>query len=258
MTVPGGEIPFCSILSQAADEPPTGSATQVSAWFLLEVDAAWGRKATDENELPPAVQAHLRAHLDAVPGARAQLIKQTPRPERRGIAFFVAVPDAQPPALYAFRLADYENLTALDLTTMVGGGAAFERYRSDERLLIVCTNGKRDACCAKFGLETYEALSRLGGELVWRTTHLGGHRFAPNVVCLPDGLMYGRVSADSAAPLLDACRAGRIDLGHFRGRSAYDEGAQVAEHLLRERTGLTALTRCGWFLKRHRASSSGR
>ena len=58
---------------------------------------------------------------------------------------------------------------------------------------FVCTNGQRDLCCARFGLPTYAALRERVGERVWQTTHVGGHRFAPNVLTLPQAALYGRV-----------------------------------------------------------------
>ena len=45
-------------------------------------------------------------------------------------------------------------------------------------LLLVCTHGRRDACCAQFGRPTAMALARRYGTAVWETTHVGGDRFA--------------------------------------------------------------------------------
>ena len=110
-----------------------------------------------------------------------------------------------------------------------------------EPMFLVCTNGKRDACCALRGRALMTALSVAHAESVWECTHLGGHRFAGNLVCLPDGIVYGRVSAIDGPALVEAYLGGRVDTSVLRGRSAWPAPAQVAEVLLRERSGLNGL-----------------
>ena len=69
---------------------------------------------------------------------------------------------------------------------------------------------------------------------VWECSHLGGHRFAPNLVCLPDGLWFGRSEAAVAAEY----ERGRVALEHLRGRSSFPATVQAADHFVREREGL--------------------
>ncbi len=69
----------------------------------------------------------------------------------------------------------------------------------DHPLLVVCTHGKRDRCCAKNGRPLYDALRReTESGWVWQSTHVGGDRFAGNVVVFPQGLYYGRVEPGDA------------------------------------------------------------
>jgi hypothetical protein len=73
---------------------------------------------------------------------------------------------------------------------------------------------------------------------VWQTTHLGGHRFAPTLVVLPQGLCYGRVEEGEVAALAAAVRQGEVfRLDRLRGRTALSRPEQMAEILVRERTG---------------------
>ena len=108
-------------------------------------------------------------------------------------------------------------------------------------IFLVCTNGKRDACCALRGRALVGALAAEHGERVWECTHLGGHRFAGNLVCLPDGIVYGRVTAADGPRLASAYLDGIVDAARMRGRSAWPAAAQVAEQALREREGLTGI-----------------
>ena len=109
-------------------------------------------------------------------------------------------------------------------------------------LFVVCTHGKRDACCALHGRPLYDAIRRAAGpELVWQSTHVGGDRFAGNVVVLPHGLYYGRVAPHDVAGLLAAHASGRIDLDRYRGRSGYPFPVQAAEYAIRESGGLVGI-----------------
>ncbi len=112
----------------------------------------------------------------------------------------------------------------------------------DHPLVVVCTHGKRDRCCAKYGRPVYDALRReTASEWVWQSTHVGGDRFAGNVVVFPQALYYGRVEPDDSAGLLDAHNAGQIDFERYRGRAAYTFPVQAAEHGLRKAEGLLGI-----------------
>jgi hypothetical protein len=109
-------------------------------------------------------------------------------------------------------------------------------------LLVVCTHGKRDRCCAKNGRPLYDALRHeTESNWVWQSTHVGGDRFAGNVVMLPQGLYYGRVEPGDVQELLEAHASGRIDMEHYRGRAAHSFPVQAAEHAIRESEGLVGI-----------------
>jgi hypothetical protein len=109
----------------------------------------------------------------------------------------------------------------------------------DHPLFLVCTHGKHDRCCAKYGRPLYDAVSeQVEDDWVWQSTHVGGDRFAGNLVVLPEGCYYGRVEPSEAWPVVEAALAGRIHLPYFRGRSCHGFAAQAAERSVRELTGL--------------------
>ena len=94
---------------------------------------------------------------------------------------------------------------------------------------------------------------------MWQSSHIGGDRFAGNVVFLPEGLYFGRVEPAEAWPVLDEYLAGRIDLAHYRGRSAYSFAEQAAERA-RARGGRAYRRRRprARLARRRETSSSGR
>lgn len=106
-------------------------------------------------------------------------------------------------------------------------------------LVLVCTHGRRDPCCARLGPPAYEALEgHLDRSLLWQSSHHGGHRFAANVLVLPWGVQLGRVGPADAVDVAAALRDGRIPLAHHRGRTLYEPRVQAAEVAVRRAHGL--------------------
>jgi hypothetical protein len=233
----------CSASSRAAGEQLFASAARADHWFLLEEPHPHGDQAFEEARLPAAVKDHLSRGAAACPNSRIQLIKKGAQFAGEGIKFFVAVNHEEQPNLYEFTLSRYEDLLDLDLAAMAAEDARYRQHDRTEPLFLVCTNGRRDPCCASLGLPLYRELRNMDRENVWQTSHVTGHRFAPNVVALPHGVYYGYVTPGGAQSLVDAHRRGRMFLPAYRGRSCYEKDPQAAEALLRNRFGLQELYR---------------
>jgi hypothetical protein len=103
---------------------------------------------------------------------------------------------------------------------------------------LVCTHGAHDVCCAVRGRPLARALPTVGPPAdVWETSHLGGDRFAANVVVLPWGFLYGQVPEDGGG-LVAEHAAGRVALPFLRGRTGLAPAAQAAQHHARRELGL--------------------
>jgi hypothetical protein len=174
-------------------------------------------------------------------GVKVQLIRQEGSRDRAGRTLFIAVTDDQSPAVYRFTLDSYDDIQALDLESVVAQAAAYASHLLSGPLIAVCTHGKRDRCCARHGVAVYEALQGEWGENLWQTSHIGGHRFAANVLHFPHGIAYGRVRADDAPSLSRAIREGSIYPDCLRGRVRYRGGEQAAETFLRQARGKWAI-----------------
>jgi hypothetical protein len=238
MTNEGRTRQLCCEGSLEVGEQLFATASRVDVWLLLEYNAAWGAKALPESGLPDDIKAFLNRQLETIPNARFQFIKQERKStDRDGVRFYVARSAPGDAALYRFALADEKELLTLGIPAILRGD--YESSRIDETLFLICTNGKRDLACARYGIPLYRAMSKHSDESTWQTIHLGGHRFAGTMACVPEGLFYGRVGAGDVEQLINAYRAGQIDPHHYRGRSSYDPPVQAAEYFLRERTGNT-------------------
>jgi hypothetical protein len=184
------------------------------------------------------LKEHLRTELAAVPRARLLFVKKPARGSR--IAMRVLFGTSRPGAesLFELKVEHADELLGVELAAALAGtgpSAISGAEGVDGPLFLVCTHGKRDRCCALHGRPLYDALRlEAGSDRVWQSTHVGGDRFAGNVVVLPHGLYYGRVGPADAAGLLAATTSGRIDLDRYRGRSAYSFPVQAAERAVRE------------------------
>lgn len=226
----------CSVNSLATGEPIYGTASQVRRWILVEQPGPWGIDAVGQSGLPLDVATRLRALARTV-GARLLLIRRHGRTPDGTRAAFAVVSTANVRRIERFAFDDPAALLAIDwgpLRTFdpVGGEAV------DDPLYLVCTNGSHDTCCARFGRPVAATLHDRDGVDAWEASHFGGDRFAGNVVCLPDGIYYGRVTPDTAAEVVARHRAGMLSLDHLRGRSFSPFVAQAAEYFVRVERGM--------------------
>ena len=121
-----------------------------------------------------------------------------------------------------------------------GHGAGWEP--DGERYVLVCTNGRHDPCCATYGRPIVRGLrATKWADEVWECSHIGGDRFAGNVVLLPDSLYFGRLDLAAAERVLATHDEGRLVLDEFRGRSTFRLPEQAAEHFVRRELGVDAL-----------------
>ena len=125
----------------------------------------------------------------------------------------------------------------LDLDSLVAGVVPESCILEDEPVFLVCTHAKRNACCARIGLPLARSLAEFLPDRVWETSHVGGDRYAANLVCLPHGIFYGSMSQAAAIAAADAYRSGEIILDRFRGRAGIPEPLQAVEHFARTHTG---------------------
>jgi hypothetical protein len=236
------ELP-CATLSRALGEPLYGTASRVRGWVLLEQPGPWGRDAVPESRLDPglaraldraAAAAHLRLLLIRRPGRAGP---GDPRPH----TCFVAHTSRAGRWLERRRLDDPAELLELDMARVVAGERPGFGEEVTEPVYLVCTNGRHDRCCATYGRPLALALQASHGELVWESSHVGGDRFAGNLVCLPGGHYFGRVGPADAERVVALHRKGTIDLDHYRGCCVDPPAMQAAEWFARSQTGLTGV-----------------
>lgn len=242
----------CTPASLQRGEPIAGTATHVRTWLLLEHSGPWGRTALRDARLPDGVGAALQ-EVARQHRAKVLLIRR-PRSARDGgrLNVFAACSHPERPRLEHGTVADAREVLDLDLGALRAGGTT-GLETAPAPIFCVCTNGRHDACCAEFGRPAALALDRAHPDLTWEVSHIGGDRFAGNMVVLPEGLYYGRLDAEAAVAVAGAHLAGALDLDHLRGRSSHPMAVQAAEIALRRRLGLVDLTAVT--VREHRADA---
>jgi hypothetical protein len=234
---PPRERTFCSQLSISSEECRYGTASAIlHHWFLIEYPRPWASDAVEAAILPVPVKEHIATRLEAIPQSRVLLIKQGPQLVDE-ITFYVAISTEMQPRLYRFRFSTYDELLNLDVQAVIDGATRFDPYRAVDPLFLVCTHGTHDMCCAKFGLPVFHELSAQLGKQVWQCSHVGGDRFAANVLAFPHAIYYGHIEPAEAAAMVEDYQANRIYLDKYRGRSCYRFPVQAAEYFLRCDTG---------------------
>jgi hypothetical protein len=226
---------FCSDLARAEGDQVLGTAKTIRLYLAVEYWPPWHRKAAQSELLPAEVRGWLSDLKGRIPDSRFLLVRQ-PESKDRKPACFVAIPCETGSALYRFSLRDYADLLSLDIDAILAGRS--ELPSAEAPMFLVCTHGKHDKCCARNGNPVVNALREEFAAEVWETSHLGGCRFAANLLCLPQGLLYGQISPANASAVIRRHKQGAVTLEHFRGRCSFSKPVQAAEHFLRREMGI--------------------
>jgi len=205
-----------------------GTAGRADRWLLLEHRPPWGKDGTDDSGLPDALVSWFRA-IDS----RVHLLRQPGRPEGPPLAFAARTTEAG---------GSLVRLPIERLEDVVDADPVRDGIPVEGPLVMVCTHARRDVCCGTHGVPVYNALRRhVPRELLWRSSHQGGHRFAANVLALPEAVQLGRVLPEAAGDVAGALAERRIPLRFYRGRALHAPEVQAADAAVRTALGLDRL-----------------
>lgn len=231
-----------------------GTASPASFFVAVEQPGPWGRDAFDRPDLGGVDGGKLIEARVAAAGGRALLIRHPGRhvawrtPHARHVLVAGGPPGA--PWLLEGTVARDTVLASVDwgLATQESPDALLAccptLALAREPALLVCTNSKRDLCCALKGRPIALMAAERHPGRVWECSHTGGHRFAPTGIVLPLGQYLARLTPVLALAALDAARLGRLaaeSLGpvHDRGRGHLPAPQSAAESWVRAAVGET-------------------
>ena len=244
---------MCSVFSETNGEDPCGSAPMWAHCLVIEIPTPWEHEVMDSSAFPTGLAEVFEQH----PDVRLQVIQPDDIYSVDGHSRIMLFSRPEGPVR---DMARKEYLVPSDLlfdavTTVLNGGngdlSQWEQHNGGMRDLLVCTHGSRDICCASIGQPTYMELhSRYSNShtRVWRLSHTGGHRLAPNVIDMPSGRYWSRLTPNLARQVAD--HSGDVSLlhGSYRGWPAIaSPGAQMVER--------EAFMREGWDWTKRRIES---
>jgi hypothetical protein len=231
---------FCSAQSRAVSEKTFGTASIGQVWILLEYPFAWGPHALEDSNLPLPVKNHLKRALKSITHAKLLFIKQERARLKHRSLFIIRCRESNS-FIQKFTLDDYNQLTEIDFAAVASGQQSSEKTLTSDPLFLVCTHGRRDKCCAKFGYPIYKSLREEREEAVWQSSHVGGDRFAANLLCFPHGLFYAHVTEEIGRTIVKEYAEERITLQNYRGRACFSNAVQAAEFFARTESGIREL-----------------
>lgn len=246
--------PFlCSAAAQQAGEDLSATAGHYQTYILIECPTPWAAKVFNSPSIPPA----LRHYIDAAKANKSVrflginrevsntthttllIYERTARSLNllaadnftsgyQGYEFHLSSLDRVVPFLEAYWQGQPSQKTDLKKSAQ----------RIEQQNILVCTHGMRDKCCAKLGQPVYREAKHMAdkGTLpnvrIWKASHIGGHRFAPTAITLPDGRYYGRLSLSALQAIVT--RQGAIDQLRpvYRGWGLLPQPLQILEQQL--------------------------
>ena len=233
---------FCTVAAQQAGEQIIGTASHYDTYVLVECPKPWPAGAFAAKGMPAALRKFIKA---------AKL--------KRSVQF-LCVADQRSADAAKTRVLIYEKAKQHDgfingyvghefsVDSLAQVVSCVEAHWKRENVapetviqasdLLVCTHGMRDMCCARFGqpfcrqAKHLAKLRKLDNTRVWQVSHIGGHRFAPTVISLPDGRYYGRLTVESLEAITN--RQGSIQQMQpvYRGWGLLPQPVQVLEQQL--------------------------
>lgn len=231
MTDAADRFDRCSIQATLRGDPMIGSAFPAGRLLLVEQPGPWGRAGLLASRFNTAVAHRLVARLEAR-GIRVVAVRRPGRHQPDGPRRW-AVADCRPgrEGVTWGRFGDEHELLDLDVPGLLDAPAA---GGATEPAYLVCAHGTHDACCAIRGRPVAAALEARRPGRVWECSHVGGDRFAANVLVLPAGLLYGRVQPADADHLVELSDRGGVDPALLRGRVGFTSAEQAALVLAHE------------------------
>jgi hypothetical protein len=256
------ESRLCSAFSTANSESAGGSAFSWKRSLMVEVPEPWDGQIIRSRHFPQGVFKAVATADGSDREAKLHCIlpdDEYSRPDHTRVILF-----SRPKGHFSrFDKDDFlvptEKVLALAEAIVSSDRdlSAFEEYRQDTaatRDILVCTHGSHDTCCGTFGYPIYDRLRNglareAGSNLrVFRVSHLGGHRFAPNFVDMPEGRNWVRMGVGDVDDLLLRRRApSELKLFHrgWAGLDTPQEQSAEQEIFMREGWEWTTRDRSG-------------
>jgi hypothetical protein len=222
----------CSLWARTQSLSPAGTAGSYKGYLMLDTPLPWPR---DVSEIPEI--AEMAGLLD---GAGLRVQATVPSGSERRAVLYDRPDRSHWSGALTGRSAVLDPDAQAAVRHLLAGGGDVETGKD----LLVCGHGRRDVCCGSSGTDL--AMALLHGVLprgarLHRTSHTGGHRFAPTFIVLPEATLWAFADIDLVRRVLEHDGDAAEVADRYRGCAAL-EGPRV-QALERE-----VLREVGWDL----------
>jgi hypothetical protein len=225
----------CASWARVVELDPAGTAPTTDVFVLVEHPLPWPKDISGDPSL--AVLQAVAAEAAGGRSVRVQAVAVEAGLGTRRVVVFAA---GAPPFVGYGRsegAGTVDELPGIVADLVAAPPQTAPSTRTTD--VLVCTHGSRDACCGSQGTRLFlEADAGIEGVAVWRTSHTGGHRFAPTAITLPDGNYWAFLDQPALTGILDRTLPAADAAAHLRGCAAFSPAAQVADR--------AALAKRGW------------
>ncbi|MBR8840385.1 MAG: sucrase ferredoxin [Stigonema ocellatum SAG 48.90 = DSM 106950] len=232
---------FCADHSQQAGEDIIGSASNYQTYILVECPLPWLSETFNSKWVPENLRILEKEVKQAKLPIKFLLIANNTSHKVNTTTLLIYHRKEGLDNGYQkleFQLANIEQVATVVRKWLWNGLPNHELQTTATRDILVCTHGSHDMCCARYGNPFYHQATTTVSDLsfnhvrVWKSSHFGGHRFAPTAIDLPEGRYYGKLDSESFNSILT--RTGNIKCLNlvYRGWGILSTAIQVLEREL--------------------------
>lgn len=203
----------CSTWARSQLVDPIGTAGTYNGFLLCEWPLPW---PADVSEVPQFVEIARSAQSL---GIRVQAVVPHSAIERKVALYKWDGARSR----YVGVEAPFDDGSASTALDLMAGPSTAGSTPIDAVDLLVCTHGTRDRCCGSLGTSLHRALQtgdRFQADKnvrIRRTSHTGGHRFAPTALLFPEGTSWGYLDPSLVRQIVERSGAFNGVSGLYRG-----------------------------------------
>ncbi|AFY57739.1 hypothetical protein Riv7116_5359 [Rivularia sp. PCC 7116] len=237
---------FCSDNSRQAAEDIIGTATNNQTYVLIECPTPWNSDAFSSKWVPENLRLLVKEAKRAKLPIKFQLIANDFSHKVDSTKLLIYHQEEGGGKGYSkreFKLENIEQAASAIKKWLWGKNLKWEIDATTTRDILVCTHGSHDRCCARYGNPFYFHAKNMISEVgldnvrIWRSSHFGGHRFAPTMIDLPEGRYYGNLDVESFKSILTHTGDIKRFKDIYRGWGILPRSIQIVERELILRYG---------------------
>ena len=194
------DTPSCSEHSQTIGLDPRGTALNIDAVVLIELPLPWPKPVFAHSDLKG-----LESLIHTSMGVTRVLACQ-PRSDEQNTTVTVFSKEDTTFDRWVFELESKDSLMEL-IETLISSKpekiTTSKQIKENKEAVLLCTQGSHDICCGSRGNRLANQIEEQESKIdLFKVSHLGGHRFSPTVMTMPDGRMWAGLDLETLGPIL--------------------------------------------------------